>query len=238
MDDFTEFERSVAARFREDKKGCGTLFRDESGVKQMCIRDIPCSVHEPPTAESIENRVERLARRVESVIDVLDLHLTDEHVDVKERLREALESIATARQEADEWEHTDFDWKMLAGKQESIARRALTPEPAPDTGDDACEHTRVRFNQHRGYVCVACGEDRPRPLSRADVFEQLTDGAKEMNMTNPNDLWYCIWWRVLPSEKQVHTATIQGILAATALLAEKNADAYEAGMFTVDMQTP
>lgn len=36
---------------------------------------------------------------------------------------------------------------------------------------EGCDHNRVRFNQHRGYVCVACDADRPRPVdaSRDDV---------------------------------------------------------------------
>lgn len=36
-----------------------------------------------------------------------------------------------------------------------------------------CEHNRVRFDQHRGYVCVACGQDRPRPLSRQALMRRL-----------------------------------------------------------------
>lgn len=36
-----------------------------------------------------------------------------------------MESIAIARQEADEWDRPDFDWRMLARKMENIARRAL-----------------------------------------------------------------------------------------------------------------
>lgn len=42
-----------------------------------------------------------------------------------------------------------------------------------DSSDDGCEHNHVRFNQHRGYVCVDCGEDRPRPLSRDALVRRL-----------------------------------------------------------------
>jgi hypothetical protein len=41
-------------------------------------------------------------------------------------LRETLISIATARQEADDWDYPDFDWKMLARKMEDIARKKLS----------------------------------------------------------------------------------------------------------------
>ena len=40
-------------------------------------------------------------------------------------LTDWLMAIAGARQEADEWEHPDFDWRLLAHKQEALARRAL-----------------------------------------------------------------------------------------------------------------
>ena len=49
--------------------------------------------------------------------------MADQPEDV--RLRVALESIATARQEADDFDHHDFDWRLLAGRMEGIARRAL-----------------------------------------------------------------------------------------------------------------
>lgn len=43
-----------------------------------------------------------------------------------ERLREALLTIATSRQEADDFDHPDFDWRLLAGRMESTARAALS----------------------------------------------------------------------------------------------------------------
>lgn len=45
-----------------------------------------------------------------------------------DRLRDWLQAIAAARQEADDWDHPDFDWRMLARKMESMARRALDEE--------------------------------------------------------------------------------------------------------------
>lgn len=41
-----------------------------------------------------------------------------------ERLRDALTTIAGMRQEADDWQHPDFDWRMIARKQEQVARAA------------------------------------------------------------------------------------------------------------------
>lgn len=39
--------------------------------------------------------------------------------------KDALISIATARQEADDFDHPDFDWRALARRMETIARGAL-----------------------------------------------------------------------------------------------------------------
>lgn len=45
-DGFTDYERARAASFREDQHGCGFLFRDAFGNKTMCIRALPCEVHD------------------------------------------------------------------------------------------------------------------------------------------------------------------------------------------------
>lgn len=47
---------------------------------------------------------------------------------------DALTAIAAARQEADEWDQPSFDWRMLARKMESIARRALAEGPVGEMG--------------------------------------------------------------------------------------------------------
>jgi len=52
-------------------------------------------------------------------------------------LVDALMAIAAARQEAEDWDHLYFDWRLLARKMESIARAALAAvAPAPPTPTD------------------------------------------------------------------------------------------------------
>ena len=63
-------------------------------------------------------------------------------------LTDWLTAIAGARQEADEWEHPDFDWRLLARKQEVLARRALL-ESTTTRGNARIDHEPLRSNNHR-----------------------------------------------------------------------------------------
>jgi len=63
--------------------------------------------------------------------DYQHLDATDPEPPDGTTVREAqswLQAIAAARQEADDWDHPDFDWRLLARKMESLARRGLAGE--------------------------------------------------------------------------------------------------------------
>lgn len=76
-----------------------------SDCSEWCYPEIPCKGCELPNLRSeLEASHQREAE-----------------------LREALTSIAVKRQDGDDWEHPDFDWKLISTKQEAIARAALSP---------------------------------------------------------------------------------------------------------------
>lgn len=63
-------------------------------------------------------------------------------------LREALVSIAAKWQEMDDYDHSDFDYRLLARKMETIARVAIARPPALPDGWDICDHCGRHIFRH------------------------------------------------------------------------------------------
>lgn len=96
---------------------------------------------------------------------------------------DALTAIAAARQEADEWDHPNFDWRMLARKMESIARRALAEGPVGEmrrTSEASSDPTRGL-----ALPATRMGAAQAEPERKPIELEYLTDEEAEAKRWQP-----------------------------------------------------